>query len=210
MTVTDRLLTLLEHRRGTDPTSDTLLEAIMSAIADALDRLALVAYGDPDQAIAPGAALNDPAVAPAWALAHAALYTGGTLPARTVGETDTAWLARARHAVVYPTGIRRGSHTAIRLAVEPLLTGTKSVSILDDVGGPYDLTVRTRTSETPDAAAARAAIEGSQVSGGRPGAIRAELKLVHVTSEDPLINEITRKINLITDPIDNMTLAGVS
>lgn len=187
MTVGDRILALLEHRR-IDAESDAILEGLVGAIGDAADRLGLIAYGD-DGLIGPGAALTDPAVAPAWALVHAALYTGGTVPPRAAGELEADWLARAREAVVYPAGMRRGTHAAIRRAVEPHLTGTRRVIIFDQVGGPYDLVVRTRVSETPDPAAVELAIAGSYVSGGPKGAIRAELVLTYVVSDDAIWQE---------------------
>jgi hypothetical protein len=209
MTAGERILALLDHRR-VDPESDAILEALAGALGEPFERVALVAYGDEEAGIPAGRVLDDPAVAPDWALPHAGLYTGGTMPPRLDGESETDYLARARDALVYPHGIRRGTHAAIKLAGAPFLTGTKSIAVLDDVGGPYDLTVRTRTSETPDPAAFRRAIEGSIVSGGAKGAIRAELVLLHVVSEDPLINEIHRSIDLITEPIDAMTAAGTS
>jgi hypothetical protein len=197
MTVADRILALLEHRR-VDPESDQLLEALIGGLAVAFDRAGLVAYGD--ETIPAGAALTDPGVAPLWALPHAALYTGGTLPPRLPDETDPDYLARARADVVFPRGMRRGSHAAVRTAAEPHLTGSKTVVIVDDQGGPYDLTVRTRTSETPDPAAARRAIEGSHVSGGPVGAIRAELVLNHIVSDDVIWDEV--RDDLTWDEID--------
>jgi hypothetical protein len=140
--------------------------------------------------------LTDPRVAPIWALAHAGLYTGAILPGRRAGETETAWLARARDAVVYPLGIKRGTHEAVRRAVQPLLTGTKTVVIVDQSGGdPYSLLVRTITSETPDPAAVQLALEGDFVSGGHRGAIRAELKLDYVVSDEVTFAEATLRFS---------------
>jgi hypothetical protein len=190
VTLAERILALLAHRYlEDDPESNELLEGLVGGIADAAEQLGVIAYGDDAAGIPPGAALTDPAVAPAWALPHAALYTGGEMPARMPGEAEAAWLERARAAVVFPAGIRRGSHTAVRLAAAPHLTGTRTVFILDRVGNPYELVVRVRASEAADPDAVRLAIEGSYVSGGPRGAIRAELELVLIVSDGPIWQE---------------------
>ena len=191
-TLAERILGLLEHRYVPGDAENTrLLEGLIGGLAAAGDRLALIAYGDEDAdpPIAPGAAITDPAVAPAWAIRHAAMYTGGRVPPRLVGEDEATWLERARAAVVFPAGIRRGSHTAVRVAAQPHLTGTRSVFILDRIGNPYELVVRVRTSEAPDPDAVRLAIEGAYVSGGPRGAIRAELELVLIVSDGPIWQE---------------------
>lgn len=177
-----RLTTLLEHRRTGELENDAILDSLAGAIGDAAGRVGLVGYGDPAQEVDGGRVLRDTRVAPLWALAHAALYVGARLPGRKAGETEDEYLTRARDAVVYPLGIRRGTHEAVRRTLQPFLTGTKSVYIGEDPNDPYAIVVRTENTETPDPAAARQALEGSFVSGGVPGAIRAELVLQYVTS----------------------------
>lgn len=179
--VGDKLTELLQHRR-IDPESDAILDAIIGAIGDAADRVALIGYGDPASDTPGERVLRDPRVAPLWALAHAALYSGAKLPGRLAGESDVDFLARARDAVVYPFGMRRGTHEAIRRALAPYLTGTKTVYISDRYGGPYDLYVRTLPAETPDGAECRAVLEGGFISGDQPGVIRAEQLLTYVVS----------------------------
>lgn len=364
-TVAERLTTLLAHRRVGDPESDALLDAMIGGASDAMGRLGLAAFGDPDSGATGVQVLRDPRYAPLWALPHAALYTGGIVPGRTVNggepinlvlnpsaeidltdisseggqaptiarddawssrgdwavhatrvataattcsitfqcstdfevgetytvaadvhsvtgelvhvdlwakradntsvllatspnatdgrlravgvvpadavsirarvtittppsgtaeffadgcvvikgdvpgdyfdgdstsarwqgvrgdspsetlvpESDDDYLARARDAVVYPLGIKRGTHEAILRVVQPLLTGTKTVIIEDGYITPYGILVRTIASETPDPVAVQAAIEGDYVSSGRRGAMRAELVLTYLTDD---------------------------
>lgn len=209
-----RLAALMEHRR-IDPENDAILDSIVGALADTGERLSVIAYGDEDAAppIPAGSALNDPAVAPLWSLAHAALYVGARLPGRLPGESEVDYMARARDAVVYPIGIKRGTHEAVRRAVQPFLTGTKTVSIVDQAGGdPYALLVRTITSETPFPSAVREALEGSYVSGGTRGAIRAELVLDYVVASSVTWVEGTRRFNAVAGTVTfaNVTLGDVT
>lgn len=199
--VAERLTTLLQHRRTGDAESDAILDGIIGAIGDTAERLGLVAYGDEANGISGERILRDPSVAPLWALPHAALYVGAGLPGRQAGEDDEAYLARARPAVVYPFGIRRGSHEAVRRVLEPYLTGSKTVYISDTYGGPYDLYVRTLPEETPDPAQARAVLEGDFVSGGQPGAIRAEQVLIYVSSTGVAWLEATRRWSEVADGV---------
>lgn len=211
----EHLMALMEHRQ-IDATSDTIMQAILEAIAiDAMERLSVIAYGDPDAdpPVPPGKALNDPQVAPLWALAHAALYVGARMPGRLPGETDEAYTARARDAVIFPIGIKRGSHEAVRRSISPFLTGTKTISITDQAGGdPYALQVRTITAETPDPAAVQKALEGDYVSGGVRGAIRAELKLTYIVSPSVTWAEGTRAFNAVAGTVTfaNVTYGDVT
>lgn len=193
-TVTERLTSLLASRYvDGDVENNAVLDAIIGGIADAADRLSLIAFGSDE--VPPGHALTDPSVAPDWALAHAALYTGGILPGRSAAEPYEDWLARARSAAVYPAGIKRGTDEAVRRAVEPLLTGTKTVVISVAAGDPYQMVIRTITSETPSPAAVQAAIEGSYVSGGQRGALRAEQTLSYLVSDSPTFAEATLRFS---------------
>ena len=203
--VAERALALLTHRLTGDPEADYLWIALVEGLCSQLEDAGLIAYGSEDGSILPGRALTDPAVAPLKFLPHAAMYTGGTMPPRLMGESDEDYTARARAEVVYPRGIRRGTAAAIRIALQPHLTGEKAIAITDDFGGPYDILVRTRTAETPDEDAARLAVEGSFVSSGPIGAIRAELRLTYIVSDEPVINELSGTINSYSgDTIDTI------
>jgi hypothetical protein len=199
--VAERILSLLQHLMPEgDEENATLLEGLVYGIGDSAERLGVLAYGNEDGTIPPGEALSNPAVAPAWALPHAALYTGGIVPGRMAGESEAAWLARARDAVVYPSGMRRGSHRAVQLAAAPFLTGTKQVVILDvEPTDPYSLVVRVRESEVVDADAVRLAIEGGYISGGARGAIRAEQVLTLIVADDPVWLEVDETLTWAAD-----------
>jgi hypothetical protein len=143
-TAADRALGLLPFMR-VDEQSDTVLEALVTAWMTGLERPAEVGYGEPWQA------LSDPAVAPLWALPHAALYTGGSMPVRVPGEDDTTFLLRARAEVVRPRGMRRGAWSALAIRIQSTLTGTRFVSIVEWVdGSPWKLAARVRDDELPD------------------------------------------------------------
>lgn len=211
--VIEKLTELLQHRRTGDSENDDILDAIIGGLADVAEPPALVAFGDEATGARGEQVLRDPRYAPIWALAHAAMYTGAALPGRAAGETEAAWLTRARDQAVYPLGIKRGTQEAIRRAVQPLLTGTKAVFITEFVGGdPYQIQVRTIVSETPDPAAVQAAIEGDFVSSGRRGAIRAELKLTYTSSDDPTFAEGTRAMSAVANGITalNVTRGDVT
>jgi hypothetical protein len=189
----ERLSGLLAHRRTGDVENDAILDGLIGGFAEGLARLGAVGYGLDG---VPGTrVLQDPRVAPYWALAHAAQYVGATVPGRFYGETREEWADRIRAALVYPFGMKRGSYESIRRAVAPLLTGTKTIVIADDYGGPYDLLVRTITSETPDPEAVRLALEGDFYSGGRRGSIRAEMKLTYLVADSVTFAEATRQFD---------------
>lgn len=206
----DRLAVLLAHRQTGEPVNDAILEAFCQGIGEALERLGVVAFGD--AGVPGGRVLRDPSVAPLWALPHAAMYTGATLPGRMPGESDADYLVRARDAAVYPLGIRRGTHEAVRRTVQPLLTGTKTVFIADNFGDEYGILVRTVEGETPDPAAVEAALTGSYVSGGGRGAIRAELLLTYLTADVVTFAEATLNFNVLPGTVtaNNVTREDVT
>ena len=198
----DMFADLLTHRRiDGDAENNAIVDAFALALGDVFDRLGHVAFGDPEQGVRGEQILRDPAVAPLWALAHAALYTGAKLPTRLAEETDEQYVARARDASVYPLGIRRGTHEAIRRAIQSELTGTKAVYIADDFGTDYDLYVRTLIEETPDPARVERLLAGDFVSGGERGAIRAELILTYETSAAVAWAEATLTWGQIADGV---------
>lgn len=210
-TFSDRLIALLASRYvDGDDENNLILDSLLGAIAAAGDQLDVIAFGTDD--VPAGKALNDPSVAPTWALAHAGQYTGGIMPGRLAGESMDAYLTRARSALVYPAGIKRGTEEAVRRALEPLLTGTKAVFISVSPGDPYTLVVRTITSETPDPAAVALALAGSYVSGGQRGAIRAELGLTYQVSDFVTFAEGTRAMNAVANGVTalNVTRGDVT
>jgi hypothetical protein len=87
----------------------------------------------------------DPARAPAEALPWLGQFVGVEItPVMT--EADT------RAAIANPAGLRRGTPAAMAEAVMRTLTGSKTVSIDERVGGDaYQLAVTTLPAETPDA-----------------------------------------------------------
>jgi hypothetical protein len=186
---------LLAHRHiDGDDENNAIVDALALALGDVFEPLVLLAFGDESQGIAGmGRVLRDPAVAPLWALPHAALYVGARLPGRKAGESDQEYTARARDAAVYPFGLHRGTHEAIRRAINPYLTGNKTVFISDNYGGPYELYVRTLTEETPDPAMVERVLAGGFVSGSDPGAIRAELVLTYEAADYAAWLEATRR-----------------
>lgn len=194
MTAThDRFGELLEHRKVEgDAENNAIVDAIALALGDSFDRLGLIAFGDEEAGVEGARILRDPSVAPLWALPHASMYTGAKLPGRRAGESDEEYLERARDAAVYPLGILRGTHEAVRRAIQPLLTGTKTVIIADNYGDEYGILVRTMTEETPDPALVERTLQGDYVSGGQPEAIRAELVLTYTASDFVRWAEATR------------------
>jgi hypothetical protein len=66
--------------------------------------------------------------------------------------------AQQRDQITGVSGWARGSATAMRNAVAPLLTGNQQVIFSERDGDPYTLTVITRSTETPDSSAVLAAL----------------------------------------------------
>jgi hypothetical protein len=148
-------MALLEHLR-IDPTSALLLERLVGALLSQIERSSLVGHGD--ETFRPWEVLTDPATAPLWALPYAAQWTGGRMPPRLQGEDDVAYTARARHEVVYPRGMLRGSAATVLQAVREQLTGNREVIFRERFGGdPWLLMIVTRESETSDQDAVHAA-----------------------------------------------------
>lgn len=102
--------------------------------------------------------LMDPSVIPADGLPWLAQLAGVVL------ETGTPEAA-ARERIAALGGTKRGTPAALRSSVQATLTGDKVVVLVERDGGPYALTVATRTAETVDAAATVAAIEAAKPAG---------------------------------------------
>lgn len=156
MSAAERAWRLLGHLRH-DPESDALLLGLVRALTSELERASLVAHGD--ATLRPWQAITDPVAAPAWALPYAALWTGGRMPRRLPGESEADYIARARHAVIYPRGIRRGSAAIALEAARRHLTGQRRVEFRERwEDDPWSLLVVTYAAETPDPGAVGAAI----------------------------------------------------
>jgi hypothetical protein len=115
---------------------------------------------------APGwAILLDADRAPTWALGWLGQLVGVQVPRGQDPELS-------REAIRTPAGWRRGTPGAITDAVRPLLTGSRSVWLLERQPGawaaadnPYHFTVRTFTDETPNPAAVVTAVEAQRPAG---------------------------------------------
>lgn len=190
-TAAERALGLLGFMR-VDEQSDMVLEALVTAWMAGLERPAQVAYGTPWEA------LSDPEVAPLWALPHAALYTGGRMPARLAGEDDATYLQRARAEVVRPSGMARGSWSALAIRIQAHLTVTRFVSIVEWVDGSvWKLAARVLEEECPDPDAAYAAANA-------PDVIPAGMHVDIVGASGPVWDEITDTWDSITATWDEL------
>lgn len=118
----------------------------------------------------------DPVTAPAAWLPWLAQIAGVTL---VPGESEDATRAR----VIAAAGRFRGTREALTAAAQMHLTGTRNVRIVERDGSPYRVTVVTRSSETPNAAAVLAAITSRTV---KP----AGLLVFHVVSNGQTWNEV--------------------
>lgn len=155
-----RALSLLAHRRR-DPVSDALMEGMIRALCTPLEPLA--AAGAPMTGDR-WRSLTDPRQADLRMLPYAAQQIGATVPPRQAGETDDAYLTRAREETTHSRGPFRGSPRAITLAAQAHLTGTRSVRMLErSTGDPWLGTLVVRPSECPDSAAVAAAVNDPAV-----------------------------------------------
>jgi len=148
-----------------------------------------------DRGARPGwAGLADVETAPANALAWLAQIVGIRA---TQGATEAVQRAEVRrHA-----GAARGRPASMIAEVQPTLTGSKTVRLLERTSSAWTFTVVTRTSETLNATATLAAIERQ-----RPGGDLA----AHLISDAPIIDEMTRPIDELTETIDNLTVGGTT
>jgi hypothetical protein len=98
-------------------------------------------------------------------------------------------------------GWRRGTPAAMIGAAQVYLTGAKTVRLIERDESAYRLTVITRTSETPDAAAVERALRSQKPAG---------IVLTHIVSDAPIIDEGTLDIDDVTATIDDAALADVT
>jgi hypothetical protein len=120
------------------------------AIASMFDQIEGYAR-DSDDGRPGWAILMDPDRCPSEALPWLAQFVGTTL---TPGLSD----ADQRAQIKAEQAFKRGTPSAIAQALQPYLTGTRTVLIRERDGGAYNLTVLTYSSETPDSTKALNAI----------------------------------------------------
>lgn len=135
------------HDPGGD---DSVLLAMCGAAAMMLSRSIDALRGD--EYGSGGRRMLDPDRTAVWALPFLSQFVGiDTIPA---GFTEEQTRTLIRDA----PGMRRGTPSTLRSAAERYLTGNRTVTILERSGGPYKLSVVTRTDETPDSDAVLAAL----------------------------------------------------
>lgn len=140
------------------------------------------------------AALVDVETAPVSALPWLALIPGVKL---VVGATE----AVQRDQVRLASGQAVGRPASMIAEVQATLTGSKTVRLLERTSSAWTITVLTRVAETPDPAATLAALMRQKPAG---------VVLTHIVTDAPIVDEMTRTIDAITQTIDNLTLAGVT
>lgn len=134
------------------------LALLCQAVGAQFDEIDAVARAGTDDE--PGwAALMDPDAAPAFTLDWLAQFAGVSLN-RTLDEAQKRVAIRATEGVV-----KRGTPAAMQRAARPFLTGAQSVFLAERDGDAYQLTVITRTDETPDPDAVEAALLSQKPAG---------------------------------------------
>jgi len=143
-----------------DPGSDLLLEQLVRGLLDPADHLSQVAHnGD-----YPWQQLTDPGTAPLWALPYAGQWTGGRMPPRLAGETDSAYEARAQVELSRPRTMRRGSPQSLKALAQAYLTGTRTAVFAQRIGGSlFDHAVYVLAAECADQAALAAVLNQPDV-----------------------------------------------
>jgi len=95
---------------------------------------------------------------PTYALAWLGQFVGVRIPAGLTDAQQRAW-------ILSTPGWKRGTPAAMVAAVQATLTGTKSVTLVERDGDPYNLTVKTLTAETPNPTATANAIASQKPAG---------------------------------------------
>lgn len=153
----------VRHLRTGDPVEDGLLDGLLIGLTNGQERLTQVAFGLADGT--PGErVLTDPRVCPMWALPHAAVWVGGTMPpARPAGLTELEWETYARQYVI-EYGAYRGSPRALRFAAQQFLTPGSEMRLIFGLNNqPFDTLAITRTAETTDPEGLVAALNADDV-----------------------------------------------
>lgn len=139
--------------------------------------------------------LVDTDLCPAVALPWHAQFKGVVLPDGLTEAEQREWIHSAE-------GQYRGMIPALVKAGQRHLTGAKTVRVVERAGpSVYDLIVITRTAETPDPTTTLADFRSAK---------RIGIRLQHVVSDAPIIEEWTDTIDSVTATIDAMTVADVT
>lgn len=155
-----------------DADTEVLLRALSEAGGTLIDRARRVALGD--GALRPGQLLWDPAAAELWALRWTAQLTGAAIPGQRAGETDAAYLLRARDAVIHVFGWHRGTPEALRAILRGRLTGGRRTAVYEQVGSAWRAVAVTYEAETPNPVATAADLQD-------PEAVPAGVRLIYRT-----------------------------
>ena len=140
--------------------------------------------------------LLDPDTCPAALLDWLAVYNGVILPPSALSEEEK------RSRIKQAAGRYRGTQEAWREEIQRSLTGTKTVRMLTFVNGDrWAVTIITRTSETPDAAAVERTARAQKPAG---------IVLTFLVTDEPLIEEGTLTIDSVNVPIAAATLDDVT
>lgn len=200
-TIADRAVDRLAFLTGFgDPEHDELLEALVRGLLTPLERLSLAIYGD--EIRDPLDVVLDPSRAELWSLEAAAEWTGGTLPGRRPGETDAAYLERARVAAARPRAIRRGSSDGLIEIGRPYLTGDQACRTVEDLDEGLVLFI-VRTGSVDDAAVLEQVLNDPEV-------VAAGWRVEVTETDEPLIDEWTLTIDDVDVAIDDLTLEDVT
>lgn len=105
--------------------------------------------GSQDDEFPNWSALVDIDRAPDETLPWLGQLVGVVVPRQEILETDSDYAVRIREYIRGTPGFKRGSPSAMVVAVQQYLTGTKQVIFRERNGGAYKLTVKTRRDETP-------------------------------------------------------------
>jgi hypothetical protein len=126
----------------------------------------------------------DVAACPTKGLRWLSQIAGVVLRPQRATETLEQWDAYARAAIVEQAGHKRGTLGAQISAVKDTLTGSKSVRMIERVGGnAWQQTLITRTAETPSPSLTLAAWLTQKPAG---------IVATHTISDDPLWLETTK------------------
>lgn len=125
---------------------------------------------------------------PAYALPWLAQLVGVRSPPKLASETDVDYATRLRQSIKDHKGFDRGTPAAITNAAKDTLTGSKAVFMYERFPtNAYNITISTRTAETPDPDATEAAIRAVKPAGLKltynvvAGQLWAEVEVAYAT-----------------------------